>query len=107
MVNPSSLYTNDKYFQAILQLRPATAEMVDFVMKQLKENKVTIGNVIEKNDGLDLYLSDQRFTIGLAKKLKKRFKGTVKITRSIHTKNRLTSRNVYRPTALFRLTKPL
>ena len=98
-----NLYSKDNYFQSILQLRPVNEEVLKFVEKQLKDNNIKIGKEVKRKEGLDLYLSNQRFTISLVKKLKRRFKGEMKISRSIFTKSRMTSKDVYRVTVLFKL----
>ena len=92
------------YFQAILQLRPDDEKVVNFVLKQIKERKnVSISKQINLKTGLDLYISDQKFTRSLGKKLKKIFKGKLILSRKLHTRDKQTSRNVYRVTVCFRL----
>ena len=53
--------------------------------------------------GIDYYISSNSFLLALGKKLKKSFKGEYKLSRRIFTKNKMTSRDVYRLTVLFRL----
>ena len=95
---------NPSYYEAILQLRPSEKEIVNFVKKRIKERKnVFISKEVKLKTGLDLYLSSWRFAAALARKLKKRFGGSIKITRKLHTQSRQTSKRVYRMTILFRL----
>ena len=68
-----------------------------------KRKNVFITKFIDKKFGYDLYLKDQQFVKAMASRLKKRFKGEVKITRSLYGVNRQTSRKVYRLTVCFRL----
>ena len=98
-----NLYSKDNYFQSILQLRPVNEEVLKFVEKQLKDNNIKIGKEVKRKEGLDLYLSNKNFTVSLGKKLKKRFPGELKLSKSIFTKSRITSKDVYRVTVLFRL----
>lgn len=92
------------YYEAILQIRPAKEEVINYVYELLKQNNIRISKIVESKNGIDLYLDNQKFTRGtLAKQLKKRFKGELKITRSLYGVNRNTSRLVYRGTVLFRL----
>ena len=95
---------NPSYYEAILQLRPYNEDVVKFVLVQIKERKnVFIAKEVKLKTGIDLYISDQRFTQALGKKLKKRFKGKLIKSKKIHTVNRLTSKIVYRVTVCFRL----
>jgi len=98
-------YSKDGYFQAILQLRPKNKEILDWIYKQLIKNNIKIGREVKRKEGIDIYLSSKKFTLALGKKLKKTFKGTTKVTKSLFTKNRLTSKKVYRITVCFRLNQ--
>ena len=94
------------YFQGILQLRPATEEIIDFLEHELEVNKrfiVTRQKVLKKGN-LDLYVTDQRVLRALGLKLNRRFTGVLKSSRTLFTKNRSTSKEVYRVTLVF---KPL
>lgn len=98
------IYTKDQYFEGILQLRPENKEVLDFVKNQLQNSKTKISKEVREKYGIDIYLTSQRFTVTLGRRLKRRFKeGEIKISRSLHTKDKLTSKNVYRVTVLFRL----
>ncbi len=98
------VFANKGYFEAVLQLRPENEQVLRFVKKQLKNSKTKISKEVKSKHGIDLYLSSQRFAISLSRRLKKSFKkGEVKISRSLFTTNRQTSKRVYRVTVLFRL----
>src|SRR3989344_5968310 len=61
--------------------------------------KGDLKNKDELINGVDVYLSDQKFSRSvLGPQLKRRFKGELKITRSLYGQNKLTSRLVYRAT---------
>ena len=94
----------NNYFEAILQIRPFNKEVLDYVVKQVEKNdQLLIAKIEELKEGVDFYMSSQRQTISLGKKLKRVFNGEIKITRKLHTLNKQTSKNVYRVTVLFRL----
>ena len=103
----SIVFAKDNYFEGIVQLRPYDEEVYLFIEKEIKKRKdnVYIAKIVELKTGIDIYISSQKFVRTLGSKLKKRFKGETKETKTIHTRNRLKSRNVYRATLLFRLKK--
>lgn len=96
---------SQSYYEAIIQLRPADKEIIDFIVKQTNERKgVFISKIEELKTGIDLYISSQRFARALGKKLKKRFRnGELVTSRKLFTVNRETGKKVYRVTVLFRL----
>ena len=101
MVKLEDLHVN--YFEAIIQLRPPTEEIVAFIRNQCrKKGNVAISRVEELRTGIDLYITSQKFARALGPKLKKAFGGEVKITRKIHTRDKMTNRELYRATILFR-----
>lgn len=92
------------YFEAILQLRPYSKEVENWIEKQVKKRKdVVISKKLFVQGGLDIYMSSQRFARTLGPKLKKVFKGEVKITKKLYSVNKITSKKIYRGTVLFRL----
>lgn len=93
-----------RYYEGTLQLRNPNEEVLNFIKNQFKNNpKVWIANQEKLKTGIDLYISSNRFLLSLGKKLKKSFKGELKTSRKLHTKSRITSKNIYRVTVLFRL----
>ncbi len=96
---------NPDYFEGTLQLRNPHEEVLNFIRNQFKNNsKVWIAKEERLKTGIDLYISSNKFLLSLGKKLKKSFKGELKISRKLFTKNRLTSKMVYRMTVLFRFS---
>jgi len=92
------------YYEGILQLRNPNEEVVNFVRNQFKNNeKVWIAKQENLKTGIDLYISSNKFLLALGKKLKNSFKGELKTSRKLHSRNRVTSKNIYRVTVLFRL----
>lgn len=94
---------NPYYYEAILQLRPAKKELIDFVKKKIEEREdVFISKTVELKTGIDFYLNSWRFAVSLGKMLKKSFGGNTKLSRTLFTQSRQTSKKVYRVTVLFR-----
>ena len=76
------------YYEAKIQLRPASEKILDFVNNQIKERKgVFISKIDKLKTGVDIYISDQRFAQALGKKLKKVFGGELKLSRKLHGVN--------------------
>jgi len=93
------------YFEAIIQLRPRDQKLIDYVNNQIKkrENNVFVAKVIDwKKIGIDIYISDQKYAVAIGRKLKRAFKGDLKISKKLFTQSRVTSKFVYRVTVCFR-----
>ncbi|MEK7790069.1 MAG: NMD3-related protein [Deltaproteobacteria bacterium] len=93
------------YYQGVLQLRDVNDEILEFVENQIKRrDDVAITRTVKYENGIDLYLTSQRFIRAIGKKLRESFGGQLKVTSKLHTKNRQ-GRELYRVNALFRLPK--
>lgn len=95
-----------EYYEATIQIRPKNKEVLDFVITQIeKANRedVFISGVEEKKFGVDLKISSQKFARDLGKKLKKRFDGELKITKSLFKRHKQTGKILYRATICFRI----
>ncbi|MFA5887298.1 MAG: NMD3-related protein [Candidatus Nanoarchaeia archaeon] len=99
-----------EYFEAIIQLRcekddlSRLDEVLRFIHNRIKARpQVFISKMKKLDTGVDIYMSSQSYARAIGKKLKKSFKGDLKITRTLHTMDRMTSKQVYRGTILFRL----
>lgn len=91
------------YFEAIIQIRPRDVEILSFINNQIKKRgNVFISKIVDKKEGVDLYISDQRFARSIGKKLKESFKGELKTSRKLHSRNMIKSKNIYRVTVCFR-----
>ena len=89
-----------KYYEAILQLRSISQEVVDFVQKQLIILKLQVAKVAEVKGGVDYYLADNTLSKILGKKLEAHFGGKCVTTATLHTIK--DSKEKYRTTILFR-----
>jgi len=95
---------HEDYWEAKIQLRPATEEILRFIKNRIKEREgVFISKTEElKDEGVDIYLSSQKYAQTIARGLKKSFGGEIKISRTLHTQHKMTSKRIYRVTVLFR-----
>jgi len=91
------------YWEAKLQIRPYNKIVVDYVKKQIIKDNIMVAKEENKKFGTDFYLSSRHFVLRMGRQLKKVFKGTTITSRKLFTKDRLTSKNVYRVTVCFRL----
>jgi len=92
------------YYQGILQLRDVNDEIVAFVRNQTKKRgDVFITKTVKLANGLDFYMTSQKFIRILGKKLKDSFGGELKISSKLHTRNRQ-GKELYRVNAMFRLS---
>jgi len=106
----SIVFRKDNYYEAKIQLRPFDEEVLKYIEKQIDktEGKVELTRIVELKEGLDIYITSQKFARSLGPKLKKRFRNSeLKMTKTIHTRNRQKSRNVYRATILFKRLKKI
>lgn len=97
---------NPQYFEGILQLRNPTNELVRYIEKQVKEKKNVF--IVEKEyvvNGIDIYISSNKFIKSLGRKLQKQFGGELKISSRLYSRDRQTSKDLYRLNVLFRLPK--
>ena len=93
------------YYQGILQLRDINEEILSFVYNQVKKRgDVAVTKIIKYPNGVDLYMTSQKFITILGKKLKEGFGGELKVSSKLHTKNRQ-GRYLYRVNVLFKFSK--
>lgn len=98
------IYRSDQYYQGILQLRPRERPLLDFALQEIKRHpQGELSKLVETNSGYDLYLTSNIFLIALGAKLRKRFPGILKKSRTLYGKHKMTSREIYRVTICFRL----
>jgi len=94
---------HDKYFEGILQLRDPNKEVKDFI-KELFDSResVWISDIKKVRGGFDYYVSSQKFLRGLGNKLQEKFGGEMKNSRKLHTRDKQTSKDLYRAYLYFR-----
>jgi len=92
------------YYEGVLQLRNPNNEIIEFIDNQIKKRAdVFITKEKRVNNGIDFYITSQKYLQAIGKKLKKQFSGELKISSKLHTKSRQTSKNLYRVHVLFRV----
>lgn len=90
------------YYQGILQLRDVDEEALNFVRNQIKKREdVAISKIVKFPNGMDFYITSQKFIRILGKKLKESFGGELKISSKLHTRSRH-GKDLYRVNVLFR-----
>lgn len=94
---------NPQYFEGVLQLRNPNKEVIKFVKNQLKKENEFISKQKKLKDGYDFHISSQKFLRKLGKKLQQSFKGELKVNYRLFSKDRQTSRNIYRINVYFKL----
>ncbi len=104
-INNKLKLSRPNYYQGILQLRNVNDEILAFVRNQVKKRgDVAITKTARVGDGMDLYITSQKFIRILGKKLKESFGGELKVSEKLHTRNRQ-GKDLYRVNVLFRLLK--
>ena len=87
-----------------MQLRNPNEVVLDFIKKKVHEHKdVFVSQRKEVTDGIDIFFSSRRFVYNLGHKLQKEFGGELKVSPRIFTRNKLTSKDVYRLEVYYRL----
>jgi len=95
---------HNEYFEGILQVRNPNEEVLGFIAREVeKKGNVFIAKTKKINNGIDFYISSQRFLRSIGNKLQERFFGHLEVSRRLHTRNRMTSRDVYRVNLLFKM----
>lgn len=94
-----------QYFEGILQLRSSNEEVLSkahaYVMDDsinAKAKGVFINNVEDVKNGVDVYYSSQKYIKNLGSRLVKQFGGILKVTPTLFSHNKQTSKDLYRVT---------
>ena len=91
------------YYQGILQLRNVNEEILSFVRNQInKRDDVAITRRVDLPNGVDLYITSQKYIRIIGKKLKDSFGGELKTSSKLHTRNRQ-GKELYRINVLFKI----
>lgn len=90
------------YFEGILQIRDPTDELLDWIRKRIQtQERARIAKEKKVTNGVDFYISSQHYLQNLGRQLKDKFGGILKVSKRLHTMDKMTSRHVYRVTVLF------
>lgn len=92
------------YFEAIIQLRPESKKLMDFVLGLIsKRQNVRISKIHRLKKGVDIYITDRKFARTVGNQLKRFFQGTLTSSKTLHSRSQETSKYLYRTTICFRL----
>jgi len=95
---------HEGYFEGILQLRNVKEEVINFAVRFIeKKDRGMIAKVKDVKNGVDIYMAPQKLLRSLGTKLQNNFGGQLTVSTKLHTKNHLTSKEVYRVNVLFRM----
>lgn len=98
-------FARPNYYQGILQLRDVNEEILNFVENQIqKRPDAAITKRVDLPNGVDLYITSQKFIRILGKKLRESFGGEIKVSSKLHTRSK-TGRDLFRVNVFFRLPK--
>jgi NMD protein affecting ribosome stability and mRNA decay len=93
-----------KYFEGTLQLRNVSDDLIKYVLKDIEEKNtegVFVKEIDEFKNGIDIKVTSQKYILALGARLRRKFGGSVKVTRNLFTRNRQTSKEVFRVTLLY------
>ena len=96
-------YRHESYFEATIQLRNVTQEVIDYVVKEIDSKGIVISREIELENGMDFNVDNKTFARQLGKQLQTTFSGAVKMSASVFSRDKMSSKEVYRVTMLFKL----
>jgi len=97
---------NKDYFEGTLQLRNIGDEVVEFAVKEIEKNEnANIAKISKVTNGIDIYVAPQKLLRSLGNKLQHHFSGQLIVSRKLHTRSRVTSKDLYRVNVLFRIPK--
>ncbi|MBI3034465.1 hypothetical protein HYY72_04875 [Candidatus Woesearchaeota archaeon] len=95
----------ENYYQAILQLRDASQEIEGFVDSHINgslRKGIFVSRKKKVRNGVDYYISSNKFTINLGRLLEKRFGGCLKVSEKLFSRDRQSSKDLYRVNVLYR-----
>ena len=101
---PTCQVKTTAYFEAVLQMRNPTKEVLQFVEKEVAQQKnVFITKKSEVDRGFDYFLTKNNFARRLGEKLQNKFGGLLKTSAQLFTFEKQTGKKVYRLNVLFKL----
>ncbi|HLC74319.1 MAG TPA: NMD3-related protein [Candidatus Nanoarchaeia archaeon] len=90
------------YFEATVQLRNVSKEVMRFAYDDVEKNGIVISKEIKMDNGVDFFVDSRKYAQQLGKKLQHKFGGMIKSSARVFTKDRQTSKDVYRVTIMFK-----
>jgi NMD protein affecting ribosome stability and mRNA decay len=89
-----------EYFEGVVQLREGTAEQMDEIFAYINDNNIRISKQIAHKNGVDFYVTSQKFVQQLAKWIPLRYKCQLGTSRTLHTRDTKLNKDLYRVTLL-------
>ena len=105
---PKCAKAGTQYFEGTFQLRDASADVLGFVRKDIAAHEkegVHVTKETGKAGNMDFQLTSAKYIRALGKKLKQKFKGELKETSKLFSRDRLTGKELHRINVLFRLRR--
>ncbi|MFA6073418.1 MAG: NMD3-related protein [Candidatus Woesearchaeota archaeon] len=99
-LSPDVAKVGSTYFEGILQLRNARPDVKEYIKNYASKHKVFINKVVEKDKDVDYFFVRKRQLQPLALKLMRNFGATLDNNAQLFSRNRLTSRDIFRVNVL-------
>lgn len=92
------------YFEGILQLRNPNQKVEDYIKKRIMAEDGVFATKIETvRGGIDYYLTNSKFIMRFGNELAKKFSAQTKMSRKLYSRNKATSKEVWRFNFLVKL----
>ncbi|MFC1768251.1 NMD3-related protein [Nanoarchaeota archaeon] len=91
---------HSNYFEGILQLRNPNKEVINYINNKANDQ---ISKIKDVKGGIDFYFISQKVLKAFGPKLQRRFGGEVITSAKIHTRDRMSGKELYRVNLLFRI----
>ncbi|PIN86864.1 hypothetical protein COV19_02560 [Candidatus Woesearchaeota archaeon CG10_big_fil_rev_8_21_14_0_10_44_13] len=97
-----------KYFEGVLQLRNPNEEVIGFIRNDIRGQAgkgvyITKEERVEYGKGVDFYITSQKYLQTLGFKLQKKFGGIMKVNSRLFSRNKQTSKDIFRVNVLFEM----
>jgi len=94
------------YFEAILQLRREyTEEQFNEIVDHIEESTCRISKHVIRKEGIDLFLTSQKYIQQLGRWMKDRYSCQITSTRKLHTRDVIKCKDLYRVTVCAKFFK--
>lgn len=95
-LSPDVSKVGSTYFEGIFQLRNGRDEVKEYILNYCKKNKVFVNKLVDKGKEVDYYFVKKNQMQPLALKLMRNFGAKIESNARLFSKNRQTSRDIYR-----------
>jgi len=94
----------EQYYEGILQIRNPKQEAIDYIHRDIAYNadqKVKITKMVEHKNGIDIYLTSQKYAQAIAKRLHNEFGGSITLSSRVHTRDTKKNKDLKRISILY------